>query len=159
MERYFINFGIVDHVRDGDGKGCMTEMRVTSFRILSCGTLSSRKRPDAHQIQAPGYQQNDNQSSLPHMRYQSADGYAQVQHSGPQGVMVYPQGNGQKGNCANYLNSPYGNARSTNIASARHCWKQGRSGSDRTRMYLMIIPPNALGVCRLEISTGACTHA
>lgn len=136
MERCFINYSIVGRVGEDNWKGCMTEMRgryVPHSRRIKIDTppepqqvivqvmFSLRKRPDAHRIRAPGYQQSDNQPSLLHMGYQSVDGYVQVQHSQSKGVMVYPQGNGQKGSYANYLKPPYGNARSTSI-SARLCW-------------------------------------
>merc|ERR1712072_689836 len=62
---------------------------------------------DAHQVPGQGYQQNGARPSLPPIGYQSADGHAQGQYAQPQGGMVYPQGNGQMGNYANYPNSPY----------------------------------------------------
>ncbi|KIV85963.1 hypothetical protein, variant [Exophiala sideris] len=62
---------------------------------------------EAHQVPPQGYQQNGARPSLPPIGYQAADGHAQGQYGQPQGAMVYPQGNGQMGNYANYPNSPY----------------------------------------------------
>merc|ERR1711981_1175787 len=61
---------------------------------------------DAHQVPGQGYQQNGARPSLPPIGYQSADGHAQGQYAQPQGGMVYPQGNGQMGNYANYAQFP-----------------------------------------------------
>jgi len=62
---------------------------------------------DAHQVQAPGYQQNGGRPSLPPIGYQAADGHGQGQYGQQPGGIVYPQGNGQMGSYANYPNSPY----------------------------------------------------
>lgn len=63
--------------------------------------------PEGHQVPGQAYQ-NGGRPSLPPIGYQAAEGHNQGQYGQPQGAMVYPQGNGQMGNYANYPNSPYG---------------------------------------------------